>query len=128
MPSELPTEKELWVSLIVDSLNLISRPQSVITKGYWLTTGTIHTPLGMVPFLTALNDWLPTVGGTLLIRNIASDVREGTPGSVSILIEFPSLEAAVQTYEADRHQTLIAMRTPHSDLTPSITEGLPTGS
>ena len=84
----------------------------------------------MVPFLTALNDWLRTVGGTLLIRNIASDEREreGTPGSVSILIEFPSLEAAVQAYEADRHQTLIAMRTPHSDLTLSITEGLPTAS
>ena len=82
----------------------------------------------MVPFLTALNDWLPTVGGTLVIRNIASDVREGTPGSVSILIEFPSPEAAVQAYEADRHQTLIAMRNPHSDLTLSITEGLPTGS
>ena len=62
MPSELPTEKELWVGLVVDSLNLIRRTQSAMTKGYWLTAGTIHTPLGMVPFLTALNDWLPTLG------------------------------------------------------------------
>ena len=79
-------------------------------KGYWITTGTIHTPLGMVPYLSALNDWLPSVGGRYLVRDIASDVREGEPGMVSVIIEFPSKAAAVAAYESDAYQAMITMR------------------
>ena len=93
-------------------------------KGYWITTGTIHTPLGMVPYLSALNDWLPRVGGRCLVRDIASDVREGEPGAVSLIIEFPSKAAAVAAYESDAYQAMITMRLNSSDLTLVITEEL----
>ena len=93
-------------------------------KGYWITTGTIHTPLGMVPYLSALNDWLPSVGGRYLVRDIASDVREGEPGMVSVIIEFPSKAAAVAAYESDAYQAMITMRLNSSDLTLVITEEL----
>ncbi len=93
-------------------------------KGYWITTGTIHKPLGMVPYLSALNDWLPRVGGRFLVRDIASDVREGEPGAVSLIIEFPSKAAAVAAYESDAYQAMITMRLNSSDLTLVITEEL----
>ena len=93
-------------------------------KGYWITTGTIHTPLGMVPYLSALNDWLPRVVGRCLVRDIASDGREGEPGAVSLIIEFPSKAAAVAAYKSDAYQAMITMRLISSDLTLVITEEL----
>ena len=95
-----------------------------MAKGYWVTTGAIHTPLGMVPYLSALTDWLATIDGRFLIRDISSDVREGNPGTVTIIIEFPSLATAVAAYNSERYQKMIELRTNHSDLTLSISEEL----
>ena len=95
---------------------------TVMAKGYWITTGTIHTPLAMVPYISQLKAWLPSLGGRVLVMEMASDVREGTPGSLSVVIEFPSLEAAVNAYESDDYQAMIRLRMPHSDLTLSISE------
>ena len=33
----------------------------VMAKGYWISTGTIHTPLAMVPYISRLTEWLTTV-------------------------------------------------------------------
>ena len=96
----------------------------VMAKGYWISTGTIHTPLAMVPYISRLTDWLPTVGAKFLIRDVNCDVREGSPGSLNVIIEFPSLEAAVSAYESTDYQSMIALRTPHSDLTLTISEEL----
>ena len=95
-----------------------------MTKGYWISTGTIHTPLAMVPYISRLTEWLPSVGGKFLVRDVQCDVREGTPGSLNVIIEFPSLQSAVSAYESKDYQSLIELRRPHSDLTLSISEEL----
>ena len=95
-----------------------------MAKGYWVVTGTIHTPLGMVPYINKFIAWLPTVGARLLIRDLQSDVREGTPGEVNIIVEFDSKEKAVTAYESSGYQELINLRLQHSDLSLTITEEL----
>ena len=95
-----------------------------MTKGCWVVTGNIHTPLGMVPYIKKFTAWLPTVGARLLIRDLQADVREGTPGSVNIIVEFDSKEKAVTAYESTEYQELINLRLQHSDLSLTITEGL----
>ena len=95
-----------------------------MAKGYWVVTVTIHTPLGMVPFINKFNAWLPTVGARLLIRDLETDVREGTPGSVNIIVEFDSKEQAVTAYESKEYQELINLRLQHSDINLTITEEL----
>ena len=47
----------------------------VMAKGYWISTGTIHTPLAMVPYISRLTEWLPTVGAKFLVRDVECDVR-----------------------------------------------------
>ena len=95
-----------------------------MAKGYWVVTGTIHTPLGMVPYINKFIAWLPTVGARLLIRDLQSDVREGSPGEVNIIVEFDSKENAVAAYESSEYQDLINLRLQHSDLSLTITEEL----
>ena len=67
-------------------------------------TGNIHTPLGIVPDINKFTAWIPTVGAHLLIRDHQADAREGTPGSVNIIVEFDSNEKAVTTYESTEYQ------------------------
>ena len=95
-----------------------------MAKGYWVCTGTIHTPFGMVSYISAFNSWLEAVGARLLVRDLFSDVREGEPGTVNVIVEFESREAAVAAYESAEYQKLIELRTPHSDMSVTITEEL----
>ena len=93
-------------------------------KGYWVITGTIHTPLGMVPYLSALINWLPTVGGSFLVRDTDCYVREGNPGAVTVIIEFESRAAAAAAYESSEYQEMNKIRLNSSELTLAITEQL----
>ena len=95
-----------------------------MAKGYLVCTGTIHTPLGMVPYISAFNSWLDAVGARLLVRDLFGDVREGEPGTVNVIVEFESREAAVAAYDSAEYQKLIELRTAHSDLSVTITEEL----
>ena len=81
-------------------------------------------PLGMVLFINKFNAWLPTVGARLLIRDLQSDAREGSPGSVKIIDEFDSKEKAITAYESKEYQELINLRLQHSDINLTITEEL----
>ena len=78
----------------------------------------------MVPYISAFNSWLEAVGARLLVRDLFSDVREGEPGTVNVIVEFESREAAVVAYESAEYQKLTELRTPHSDMSVTITEEL----
>ena len=39
-----------------------------MTKGYWLSTGSIKDGEGMQPYLKALQDWLPSVNRKFLLK------------------------------------------------------------
>lgn len=95
---------------------------TLMAKGYWLMTGTIHTPLGMVTYVNKLMHYLKDSGGCFLVREMNTDVREGTPGEVTIVVEFESLDVAQKAYEDPEYQQLIKLRLPHSDLSLSIVE------
>ena len=78
----------------------------------------------MVSYISAFTSWLEAVGARLLVRDLFSDVREGEPGTVNVIVEFESREAAVAAYESQEYQKLIELRTPHSDMSVTITEEL----
>ena len=64
------------------------------------------------------------MGARLLIRDLQSDAREGSPGSVNIIVEFDSKEKAITAYESKEYQELINLRLQHSDINLTITEEL----
>ena len=93
-----------------------------MAKGYWLATGKITDPRGFAPYVAAAEPYLKKCGATIIIRDIHSDTREGDPGHLTVLIEFPSLEAAKAAYESPEYQEMIKLRTPYSDCKLSILE------
>ncbi|MAJ23727.1 MAG: hypothetical protein CMI75_08110 [Candidatus Pelagibacter sp.] len=92
-------------------------------KGYWITVGKLTSPQGLNSYADVLVKWLPTVGGSFLITDLASIEKEGSTGHSTVVIEFPSKEAAISAYESPEYQDMIAMRTPFSELQLTIVEG-----
>ena len=93
-----------------------------MAKGYWLATGSIKDSKGFMGYVIAAEPYLMKCGAKMLIREPHTDVREGNPGHLTVLIEFPSLKAAEMAYDASEFQEMIALRTPYSECCLSILE------
>ena len=92
-------------------------------KGYWIALGKLTNPERLNSYADELVKWLPTVGGSFLITDLASIEKEGSTGHSTVVIEFPSKEAALSAYESLEYQRMIAMRIPFSDIQLTIVEG-----
>ena len=60
---------------------------------------------------------LPTLeahGGEVIVADYESEVLEGNPGSVSIVIKFESKEAINEWYNSPEYQEIIGLRTDNS--------------
>ena len=49
-------------------------------------------------------------GGRLLVLDSASVAKEGTPGAQTVVIEYPTKEAALAAYESDEYQSVVGIR------------------
>ena len=74
--------------------------------------------------LKAFKEWLPSVYGEFLARDLATIEKESTLGHLTVIIEFSLKEDAVSAYESEEYQKMNPLRTPYSDLTLTIFEGV----
>lgn len=49
-------------------------------------------------------------GGNVLVLDGASVAKEGTPGAQTVVIEYPSKDAALAAYESDEYQAVVGIR------------------
>ena len=71
-----------------------------MAKGYWNVAGSITNPAGMGAYISAAEPYLEKCGARFLCRDLNTDVREGNPGHLTVIIEFESFPAAKAAYEA----------------------------
>ena len=76
----------------------------------------------MGSYLQSVEPYLAKYQARFLCRDLNTDVREGNPGHLTVIIEFESLDAAQAAYEAPEYQEMIKLRQPHSDVFLSIIE------
>lgn len=93
-----------------------------MAKGYWNVAGSITNPAGMGAYLAAAEPYLAKCGARFLCRDLDTDVREGDPGHLTVIIEFESLDAAKAAYEAPEYQEIRKLRQLHCDVSLSIIE------
>ena len=93
-----------------------------MAKGYWNVAGTITNPAGMGAYIQALEGYISQCGARFLCRDLNTDVREGNPGHLTVIIEFESLASAIAAYESSECQEMIKMRKPHCDVSLTILE------
>ena len=92
-------------------------------KGYWIAHADVADPQVYEQYKAANAAQFAEFGARFVVRGGAQDVREGQARSRTVVIEFPSLEAAQACYDSDAYQAAKALRDPISDADLVIVEG-----
>jgi uncharacterized protein (DUF1330 family) len=94
-----------------------------MAKGYWIGHIDVSNPEGYKAYVAANAEPLRKYGARFLVRGGQFEAKEGGSRSRSVVIEFPSYEAALACYHSPEYQRAIALRTPHSTGDVIVIEG-----
>ena len=92
-------------------------------KGYWIVNNRVDDAAAYENYKAANAAPLARHGGQFLIRAGQQVAREGSPLPRTVVIEFPSYEAALACYEDADYQAAIKIREAAADGTLLIVEG-----
>ncbi len=81
-------------------------------KGYWIGHVTVDDPDQYQKYREANADVLAQYGARFLVRGGAQEIVEGDQRPRSVVIEFPTLEAARECYYSEAYQAAKALRLP----------------
>ena len=88
----------------------LSLPTSVNASGFWLLTTTVKKPAAFKEYVQEFKPWLKSVGGSLVMKDSDSQIVEGRGGELSVIISFPSKQAAIDAYNSPEYQELTKKR------------------
>jgi uncharacterized protein (DUF1330 family) len=98
-------------------------PATADRKGYWIAHADITDPEGYKPYTMANAVPLGKFGARFLVRGGRQEVAEGKQRSRSVVIEFPSYEAARDCYRSPDYQAAAALRKGKAEFDLLIIEG-----
>ena len=79
-------------------------------KGYWIAHVTVTDPDQYKLYATAAPEAFKKFGATILARGGAFQQMEGESKPRNVVIEFPSLQAAIDCYNSPEYQSAKANR------------------
>jgi uncharacterized protein (DUF1330 family) len=94
-----------------------------MTKAYWIAHVTIDDPDAYDAYRRANAAPFAEYGAQFLVRGGSQETVEGQMRSRSVVIEFPSLQAALDCYHSAGYQAAKALRDPVSQADIIIVEG-----
>ncbi|UWQ22765.1 DUF1330 domain-containing protein [Jannaschia sp. W003] len=92
-------------------------------KGYWIAHGRVDDPAAYERYRAANAAPLTAHGGRFLVRGGAREDVEGAAKPRTVVIEFPSYEAALACYRSDAYQQAVDLRRGISETDLVICEG-----
>lgn len=94
-----------------------------MTKGYWVGHVTITDPQAYEAYRQANAAAFAKYGGRFLVRGGAQYRAEGQLRARTVVVEFPSLQAARDCWDSPEYQAAKAVRAPASEADIVIVEG-----
>ena len=61
-------------------------------------------------YVEAFQPWIESVGGSVFAKDLDGQTVEGKGGKLSVIIEFPSKQAAIDAYNSSEYQELSKLR------------------
>ena len=93
------------------------------TKGYWIGHIDVTEPEGYKAYMAVDMAPFGKFGGRFLVRGGAREVPEGKARSRTVVLEFPSYDAALACYRSDDYQAAKKLRDGKADFDLVIVEG-----
>jgi len=85
-------------------------PAPTAKKGYWIVHADVTDPEGYKAYMGADMEPFGKFGGRFLVRGGAREVPEGKARGRTVVLEFPSYEAALSCYRSDGYQAAKKLR------------------
>ncbi len=95
-----------------------------MAKGYWIVSIDVTSPEGYGEYVKVVRPYLARCEAAFLTRGGTHELREGKFRERNIVIEFTSYQHALDCYNADEYQAMIALRSAASTADLVIVEGL----
>lgn len=84
-------------------------------EGYFVFNYRINDQEGYQPYLAQVMQTLLAHNADILVADFESEKIEGDAGHVTVVLKFPSKEAASKWYESPEYQNILKLRTDHCD-------------
>ena len=110
--------------LLIPLLAAFALPRAVNASGFWLLTPTVKKPAAFKEYVKEFKPWLKSVGGSLVMKDSNPQIVEGKGGKLSVVISFPSKQAAIAAYNSPEYQELTKKRWATTKKTNLIIMGL----
>jgi uncharacterized protein (DUF1330 family) len=94
-----------------------------MAKGYWIAHVDVTEPEGYKAYAQADMDPFGLYGGRFLVRGGRYELEEGAARSRSVVIEFPTYEAALACYKSPGYQAAAALRKGRAEFDLIVIEG-----
>lgn len=84
-------------------------------EGYFVLNYRINDQEAYQPYLAEVMQTLIAHNAEILVADFESEKIEGDAGHVTVVLKFPSKEAANNWYHSPEYQNIIKLRTDHCD-------------
>jgi len=98
-------------------------PAAAARKGYWIAHIDVADPEGYKPYMLADQAPFGQFGARYLVRGGKQEVTEGRSKSRTVVLEFPSYEAALACYRSDGYQAAKKLRDGKAEFDLVVVEG-----
>jgi uncharacterized protein (DUF1330 family) len=98
-------------------------PAAAARKGYWIAHVDVSDPEGYKAYITANQTAFGRFGARYLVRAGTREVVEGKVRGRTVVLEFPSYQAARECYRSPEYQAAIALRRGNAEADLLIIEG-----
>jgi uncharacterized protein (DUF1330 family) len=92
-------------------------------KGYWIAHADVTEPQGYKAYMVADMAPIGKFGGRFLVRGGTCEVVEGRVRARTVVLEFPSYQAALACYRSPDYQSAAALRKGKAEFDLIIVEG-----
>ncbi len=98
-------------------------PPRAARKGYWIAHVAVTEPEGYKAYAAAIQSPFSQFGGRYLVRGGDCEITEGNVRPRTVVVEFPSYDAARACYHSPEYQAVKALRHGKADVDLAIVEG-----
>ena len=99
-------------------------PASGALKGYWIGHLDVTEPEGYKRYQAAYEEPFRKFGARFLVRGGRYQVMEGRARSRTVVLEFPSYDAALQCYRSPEYEAALALRKGKADIDLVVIEAI----
>ena len=103
--------------------NATAPPAAAPLKGYWIGHADVTDPEGYKPYIAANKAPFGKFGARYLVAGGRFEVMEGQQRARTVVLEFPSYEAALACYRSDDYQAAAVLRKGKAEVDLVVIEG-----